>query len=161
MGQSESDHPLVIMMSSISLLLPLVLVPLAVSSFPVSLVSQAESLKKVLRFVDRNPTYAQVLYRAGVRADVCIEDIEDIIDEAIDRNIDDAIEAGTLRKVAIFLTKYREPIVVYSRNNRFMRTSLVGPMVQDLANLCRDVRYRAETVVSREQKYWDRIAQIF
>merc|ERR1712073_91593 len=155
MGQSESDPPLVIMKSSISLLL-LVLGPLAVSSFPASLVSQSESLKRVLKFVDRNPTYAQVLYRAGVTANVCIEDIEDIIDEAIDCDIDDAIEAGTLRKVAIFLTKYREPIVVYSRNNRFLRTSLVGPMVLDLAQLCRDIRYRAETVVRRDQKYWDR-----
>merc|ERR1711936_317502 len=143
----------------------LLLVPLSVSSFPVSLVSQVESLKSVLKFIDRNPTYAQVLNRVGARADVCIEDIDDTIDDAIDRDIDDAIEAGTLRKFAIFLTKYREPILLYSRNNRFGNnfriTSLVGPMVLDLAQLCRDIRYRAESDVRRDQKFRNRIAQIF
>merc|ERR1712179_3204 len=163
MGQSESDHPLVTM-SSISLLL-LLLVPLSVSSFPVSLVSQAESLKSVLMFIETIPTYAQVLNRVGARADVCIEDIDDTIDDAIDRDIDDAIEAGTLRKVAIFLTKYREPILLYIKSNRFgnyfRMTSQVGPMLSDLAQLCKDIRYRAESDVRRDQKFRNRIAQIF
>merc|ERR1711970_53878 len=105
-------------MSSISLVF-LLLVPLLVSSFPVTLVSQVESLKSVLKFIETIPTYAQVLNRVGARADVCIEDIDDTIDDAIEFDIDDAIEAGTLRKVAIFLTKHREPILLYSRNNRF------------------------------------------
>merc|ERR1712179_283695 len=159
MGQSESDHPLVTM-SSISLLL-LLLVPLSVSSFPVSLVSQAESLKSVLMFIETIPTYAQVLNRVGARADVCIE----AIDDAIDRDIDDAIEAGTLRKVAIFLTKHREPILLYIRSNRFgnyfRMTSQVGPMLSDLAQLCKDIRYRAESDVRRDQKFRNKIAQIF
>merc|ERR1712217_657090 len=97
---SESDHHL-ITMSTISLLI-LLLFPLAVSGIPVSLLSQAESLKSVLRLFDRYPTYptyAQVLTGVGVRVNICLEDIEDTIDDAFDRDIDDAIEAGILRRV--------------------------------------------------------------
>ena len=146
-------------MTSITLLL---LVPITVSSFPVSLVTQAEDLKSVLRFVGRNPAYAQVLSRVGATANTCIEDIEDTIDDAIDRDIDDDTEAGIVRMVAIFLTKHKEPILNYSRNSRFDRNyQMSSVMVLDLAKLCRDIRYRAESVVREEQKYRNRIAQIF
>ena len=67
-------------MSSISLLL---LIPLAVSSFPVSLVNQAEDLKSVLRIVHINPAYAEVLRRAGASTYRCIDEIDDAIDDAI------------------------------------------------------------------------------
>ena len=67
-------------MSPISLLL---LLPLTVSSLPVSLYGQGESLKDILRLLDRNPTYGDALRRAGAGANRCIDDIDDAIDDAI------------------------------------------------------------------------------
>ena len=126
-------------MSPISLLL---LVPLTVSSLPVSLYSQGESLKNILRLLDRNPTYYEVLRRAGARAYRCIDDIDDAIDDAIEDDIDDAKDAFIVSKVVSFLNKYRTPILNY-RKNRFSNpviSSMVSPiMVSDLAQLCRDI----------------------
>merc|ERR1711963_1101629 len=97
----------------------------------------------------------------GAKANTCIEDIEDTIDDTIDQDMDD-IEAGILRMVAIFLTKHKEPILNHSRNTRFGRNfKMSSVMVLDLAKLCRDIRYRAESLVREEQKYRNRIAQIF
>merc|ERR1711936_1038789 len=124
----------------------LLVIPLTVTSFPVSLVSQAESLKSMLRFVDRNPTYAEVLRRAGARAHKCIDDIDDAIDDAIDDDIDDVKDAVILSKVATFLTRYRTPIINYNSKARFSRlsnfqiSSMVSPiMISDLAQLCTDI----------------------
>ena len=100
-------------MFSISLLL---LVPLTVSSLPVSLYSQGESLKNILRILDRNPTYGDALRRFGAGAYRCIDDIDDAIDDAIDDDIDDAKDAFILSKVVSFLNKYRAPILNYSKN---------------------------------------------
>merc|ERR1711942_375919 len=125
-------------MSSISLLL---LIPLAASTFPVSLVNQAESLKSVLRFVDRNPAYAQVLRRVGTRAYTCIDDIDD--------DIDDAKDAFILSKVVTFLTKYRTTISNYSQNrfSNILVSTIVSPsMVTSLAQLCTDIGGRSPAV---------------
>merc|ERR1719187_2126046 len=116
-------------MSPISFLL--LLIPLAVSSFPVN---QAESLKNILRFVHRNPAHAQVLRRVGARADRCIDDIDDAIDDAIDYDIDDVKDAIILSKVVTFLTKHRTPIINYSkarfsRLSNFEITSVVNPIL--------------------------------
>merc|ERR1712187_592490 len=135
-----------ITMSSISLLL---LIPLAVSTFPVSLVNQAESLKSVLRFVDRNPAYAQVLRRVGARAYTCIDDIDDAIDDAIDDDIDDAKDAFILSKVVTFLTKHRTTLFNYNQNkfSNILVSSIVSPnMVYSLAQLCTDIGGRSPAV---------------
>merc|ERR1711942_291910 len=129
-------------MSSISLLL---LIPLAASSFPVSLVNQAEDLKSVLRFVDRNPAYAQVLRRVGARAYTCIDDIDD----AIDDDIDDAKDASILSKVFTFLSKHRTTLSNYSQNrfSNILVSSIVSPsMVTSLAQLCTDIGGRSPAV---------------
>ena len=138
----------------------LLLIPLPVTSFPVSLVSQAESLKSMLRFVDRNPTYAEVLRRAGARAHKCIDDIDDAIDDAIDDDIDDVKDAVILSKVATFLTRYRTPIINYSkarfsRLSNFQISSMVSPiMISDLAQLCTDIGGR---VLRTEKTFRTRI----
>ena len=145
-------------MSSISLLL---LIPIAVSSSPVSLVSQAESLKSILRVVDRDPTYAGALARVGVRTYRCIDDIDDAIDDAIDDDIDDAKDAFILSKVVNFITKYKTPILSYSKN-RFSNsviTNTVSPiMLSDLAQLCRDIGGRQATVFRNDRTFFPRIA---
>merc|ERR1712187_502654 len=135
-----------ITMSSISLLL---LIPLAVSTFPVSLVNQAESLKSVLRFVDRNPAYAQVLRRVGAGAYTCIDDIDDAIDDAIDDDIDDAKDAFILSKVVTFLTKHRTTTSNYNQNrfSNILVSSIVSPsMVTSLAQLCTEIGGRSPAV---------------
>merc|ERR1711910_106744 len=98
----------------------------------------------MLVFVDRNPTYAEVLRRVGVRAYKCVDDIDDVIDDVKD--------AVILSKVVTFLTKYRTPIFNYSKTkfsrlSNFQITSLVNPiMISDLAQLCRDIGGRVPTV---------------
>merc|ERR1711963_470108 len=139
-------NTITITMSSISLLL---LIPLAVSTFPVSLVNQSESLKSVLRFVDRNPAYAQVLRRVGARAYTCIDDIDDAIDDAIDDDIDDAKDAFILSKVVTFLTKHRTTISNYNQNrfSNILVSSIVSPsMVTSLAQLCTEIGGRSPAV---------------
>merc|ERR1711963_418904 len=139
-------NTITITMSSISLLL---LIPLAVSTFPVSLVNQSESLKSVLRFVDRNPAYAQVLRRVGARAYTCIDDIDDAIDDAIDDDIDDAKDAFILSKVVTFLTQHRTTISNYNfdRFSNILKSSIVSPsMVTSLAQLCTDIGGRSPAV---------------
>merc|ERR1711963_846710 len=131
-------NTITITMSSISLLL---LIPLAVSTFPVSLVNQSESLKSVLRFVDRNPAYAQVLRRVGARAYTCIDDIDDAIDDAKD--------AFILSKVVTFLTKHRTTISNYNQNrfSNILVSSIVSPsMVTSLAQLCTEIGGRSPAV---------------
>merc|ERR1711963_1277921 len=131
-------NTITITMSSISLLL---LIPLAVSTFPVSLVNQSESLKSVLRFVDRNPAYAQVLRRVGARAYTCIDDIDDAIDDAKD--------AFILSKVVTFLTKHRTTISNYNQNrfSNILVSSIVSPsMVTSLAQLCTEIVGRSPAV---------------
>merc|ERR1712187_550869 len=143
MGSLNHNLTITITMSSISLLLP---IPLAVSTFPVFLVNQAESLKSVLRFVDRNPAYAQVLRRDGARAYTCIDDIDDAIDDAIDDDIDDAKDAFILSKVVTFLTKHRTTISNYNQNrfSNILVSSIVSPsMVTSLAQLCIDIGGRS------------------
>merc|ERR1712213_125665 len=146
----------VFIISSISLLL---LLPLAVSSSPVSLVSQAESLKSILRVVDRDPTYAGALARVGARAYKCIDAIDDAVDDAIDDDIDDARDAFILSKVVNFITKYRTPILSYSKN-RFSNsviTNMVSPiMLSDLAQLCRDIGGRPATVFRNDRTFLPR-----
>merc|ERR1711942_281207 len=140
-------------MSSISLLL---LIPLAASTFPVSLVNQAESLKSVLRFVDRNPAYAQVLRRVGARAYTCIDDIDDAIDDAIDDDIDDAKDAFILSKVVTFLTKHRTTISNYrqSRFSNILVSSIVSPsIVSSLAQLCTDIGGRSPAVFRTKKTF--------
>merc|ERR1712217_173392 len=92
--------------------------------------------------LDRNPTYSEVLRRAGAGAYRCIGDIDDVIDDALDDDIDDAKDAFILSKVVSFLNKFRTPILNYSKN-RFSNpviSSMVSPiMVSDLAQLCRDI----------------------
>merc|ERR1711963_206385 len=139
-------NTITITMSSISLLL---LIPLAVSTFPVSLVNQSESLKSVLRFVDRNPAYAQVLRRVGARAYRCIDDIDDAIDDAIDDDIDDAKDEFILSKVVTFLTQHRTTISNYNfdRFSNILKSSIVSPsMVSSLAQLCTDIGGRSPAV---------------
>merc|ERR1711963_777387 len=139
-------NTITITMSSISLLL---LIPLAVSTFPVSLVNQSESLKSVLRFVDRNPAYGQVLRRVGARAYTCIDDIDDAIDDAIDDDIDDAKDAFILSKVVTFLTKHRTTISNYNQNrfSNILVSSIVSPsMVTSLAQLCTEIGGRSPAV---------------
>merc|ERR1711936_579646 len=152
MGSQSS--PEYLKMSPMSLLL-LLLLPLAVSSFPVTLVNQAESLKNILRFVYRNPAHAQVLRRVGARADRCI----DAIDDAIDYDIDDVEDAIILSKVETFLTKYRTPLLNYSKN-RFSRLSNLvntntvdSTMIFNLAQLCKDIGGRAAVVFRNEQAF--------
>merc|ERR1712079_392649 len=144
-------------MSPISLLL---LVPLTVSSLPVSLYSQGESLKNILRLLDRNPTYYGVLRRAGAGAYRCIDDIDDAIDDAIEDDIDDAKDAFIVSKVVSFLNKYRTPILNY-RKNRFSNpliSRMVSPiMVSDLAQLCRDIGGRHAAVFRPDQTFNSRI----
>ena len=144
-------------MSSISLLL---LLPLTVSSSPVSLVSQAESLKSILRVVDTDPTYAGALARVGVRTYRCIDDIDDAVDDAIDDDIDDVKDAVILSKVVNFLTKYRTPILNYSKN-RFSNsviTSMVSPiMMSDLAQLCTDIGGRPAAGFRNDRNFRPRI----
>merc|ERR1719315_503591 len=147
-------------MSPISFLL--LLIPLTVSSFPVTLVNQAESLKNILRFVHRNPANAQVLRRVGARANRCIDDIDDAIDDATDDDIDDVKDVLILSKVVTFLTKHRTPILNYSKN-RFSRlsnlvnTNTVDPtMIFNLAQLCKDIGGRAPTVFRNEQIFPNR-----
>merc|ERR1712217_880514 len=143
-------------MSPISLLL---LVPLTVSSLPVSLYSQGESLKDILRLLDRNPTYYEVLRRAGAGAYRCIDDIDDAVDDALDDDIDDAKDAFIVSKVLSFLNKYRTPIINYSKN-RFSNpviSSMVSPiMVSDLAQLCRDIGGRHAAVFRPDQTFRSR-----
>merc|ERR1711994_1220291 len=135
-------------MSPISLLL---LVPLTVSSLPLSLYSQGESLKDILRLLDRNPTYYEVLRRAGAGAYRCID--------ALDDDIDDAKDAFIVSKVLSFLNKYRTPIINYSKN-RFSNpviSSMVSPiMVSDLAQLCRDIGGRHAAVFRPDQTFRSR-----
>merc|ERR1712217_185067 len=144
-------------MSPISLLL---LVPLTVSSLPVSLYSQGESLKDILRLLDRNPTYYEVLRRAGTGTYRCIDDIDDAVDDALDDDIDDAKDAFVVSKVLSFLNKYRTPIINYSKN-RFSNpviSSMVSPiMVSDLAQLCRDIGGRHAAVFRPDQTFNSRI----
>ena len=144
-------------MSSISLLL---LIPIAVSSSPVSLVSQAESLKSILRVVDRDPTYAGALARVGARTYRCIDDIDDAIDDAIDDDIDDAKDAFILSKVVTFLTKYRIAMSNY-RQNRFSNilvSSILSPsMVSSLAQLCTDIEGRSSAVFRTKNTFRNRI----
>merc|ERR1712187_11127 len=135
-----------ITMSSISLLL---LIPLAVSTFPVFLVNQAESLKSILRVVDRDPPYAEAMARVGARAYRCIDDIDDAIDDAIDDDIDDAKDAFILSKVVTFLTKHRTTISNYNQNrfSNILVSSIVSPsMVTSLAQLCIDIGGRSPAV---------------
>ena len=144
-------------MSPISLLL---LVPLTVSSLPVSLYSQGESLKDILRLLDRNPTYVQFLRRSGAGAYRCIDDIDDAIDDAIDDDIDDAKDAFILSKVVSFLNKYRTPILKDSKNrfnNSLIRSTVSPIMVFDLAQLCRDIGGRTAAVVGTDQTFRSRI----
>merc|ERR1711909_248122 len=100
----------------------------------------------MLVFVDRNPTYAEVLRKVGVRAYKCVDDIDDVMDAVI------------LSKVVTFLTKYRTPIFNYSkarfsRLSDFQITSMVNPiMISDLAQLCRDIGGRVPTVFRTKNK---------
>merc|ERR1712187_1077404 len=141
-------------MFSISLLL---LIPIAVSSSPISLLSQAESLKSILRVVDRDPTYAGALARVGARTYRCI----DAVDDAIDDDIDDAKDAFILSKVVNFITKYKTAILSYSKN-RFsisLITNMVSPiMMSDLAQLCRDIGGRPATAFKNDRTFLPRIA---
>ena len=145
-------------MSSISLLL--LLIPLAVSSFPVSLVNQAEDLKSVLRIVHINPAFAEVLRRFGASTYRCIDDIDDAIDDAIDGDIDDAKDAFILSKVVTFLTKHRTTMSNY-RQNRFSNIlvgSIVSPsMVTNLAQLCTDIGGRSPAVFRTKNPFHNRI----
>jgi len=81
----------------------LLLIPLAVSSLPVSLIyqarSQAESLKSILSFVDKSPTSAEVVRSFGNRTNTCIENINDAIDiiDATTKLVEDA--AGGIQKL--------------------------------------------------------------
>merc|ERR1712217_713425 len=147
-------------MSPISLLL---LVPLTVSSLPVSLYSQGESLKDILRLLDRNATYYGVLRRAGTGTYRCIDDIDDAVDDALDDDIDDAKDAFVVSKVLSFLNKYRTPIINYG-NNRFSNpviSSMVNPiMVSDLAQLCRDIGGRHAAVFRPDQTFRSRFPGI-
>merc|ERR1712187_265494 len=145
-------------MFSISLLL---LIPIAVSSSPVSLVSQAESLKSILRVVDRDPTYTAALARVGVRTYRCIDDIDDAIDDAIDDDIDDTKDAFILSKVDNFITKYNTAILSYSKNrfSNSLITNTVSPiMMSDLAQLCRDIGGRPAAVFRNDRTFLPRIA---
>ena len=86
------------------------------------------------------------------------------MDDAIEHDIYDEIEAVILRNVAIFTTKYETPIMNYSKNRSssdLEMTSKVTPMVLDLAQLCKDVRYKAEIEARREQIYRKLIAESF
>merc|ERR1712217_547927 len=144
-------------MSPISLLL---LVPLTVSSLPVSLYSQGESLKDILRLLDRNPTYYEVLRRAGAGAYRCIDDIDDAVDDALDDDIDDAKDAFVVSKVLSFLNKYRTPIINYSKNrfsNSAISSMVIPIMVSDLAQLCRDIGGRHAAVFRPDQTFRGRI----
>merc|ERR1739838_201809 len=122
--------------------------------------SQGESLKTILGLLDRNPTYAEILRKAGARAYRCIDDIDDAIDDALDNDIDDAKDAFIVSKVVSFLNKYRAPILNYGKN-RFSNpviSSLVSPiMVSDLAQLCRDIGGRQAAVFRADQTFRNRI----
>merc|ERR1711909_69349 len=93
---------------------------------------------------------------AGARAHGCIDDIDD----AIDDDIDDVKDAVILSKVATFLTRYRTPIINYSKTrfsrlSNFQISSMVNPiMISDLAQLCTDIGGR---VLRTEKTFRTRI----